>query len=133
MITIDGTKRYLGTPKLTPLQLIWTVLAIFFFIFMDTEVFNAFSDMTKIMFYAFVVTVCVLLGVSLISVKKIAEDMKVIYLNKNLSPIQKVNAYGNLALTVLGQLGLAFELLNEVQFDTNEKRIEEVKKELESL
>ena len=126
MITIEGTKKYLGTPKLTPLQLIWTVLAIFFFIFMDTDIFNAFSDMTKIMIYAFVITVCVLLGVSLVSVKKIAEDMKVIYLNNSLSPIQKVNAYGNLALTVLGQLGLAFELLNEVQFENKEEIKEDV-------
>ena len=128
MITIEGTKKYLGTPKLTPLQLIWTVLAIFFFIFMDTDVFNAFSDMTKIIVYASVITVCVLLGVSLVNVKKIAEDMKVIYLNKNMTPIQKVNAFGNLAVTVLGQLGLAFELLNEVQFDANEKRIEDLPK-----
>ena len=123
MISVEGTKKYLGTPKLTPLQLIWTVLAIFFFIFMDTDVFSAFSDMTKIIIYAFVVTVCVLLGVSLVSVKKIAEDMKVIYLNNNMTPIQKVNAYGNLALTVLGQLGLAFELLNEVQFDKGEEDV----------
>lgn len=130
MITVEGTKKYLGTQKLTPLQLLWTVVGIFFFIFMDTDIFQDFSNITKIVIYAGFMVVCILLGVSVINVKKIAGDLKAIYLNKSMTAEQKVNAYGNLALTVLSQLGEAWELLNEEQFPAKK---EEVKEPIETI
>ena len=121
MITIDGTKKYLGTTKLTPLQLIWVVVGIFFFIFIDTDIFQDFSSITKIIIYASFMVVCILLGVSVVNVKKIAGDLKAIYVNKSMTAEEKVNAYGNIALTVLSQLGEAWELLNIEQFKEVDK------------
>jgi len=109
-------KKYLATQKLTPFQLLWVVFGIFFFIFMETDIFQSLGDVWKIMLYASFMVVCILLGVSIINVKKIAMDLKAIYVNKSMTAEQKVNAYGNLALTVLSQLGEAWELLNEEQF-----------------
>ena len=120
-MVLANTKHYLGTQKLTPFQLIWVVIGIFFFIFIDTDVFQDLPSITKIIIYSGFMVGCVLLGVSLINVKKIAADLKAIYLNKNMTAEQKVNAYGNLALTVLSQLGEAWELLNEEQFKTDDK------------
>ena len=111
-----NAKKYLGTPKLTPFQMIWVVIGIFFFIFMDTDIFNSFSDMTKIVLYASFMVICLLVGVSIFNIKKIAADMKAIYEDKNMTALQKVNAYGNLALSILSRLGQAFELLNNEQF-----------------
>ena len=126
MITIEGTKKYLGTQKLTPLQLIWTVIGIFFFIFIDTDVFQDFSSITKIIVYAGFMVGCILIGISVINVKKIAGDLKAIYLNKSMTAEQKVNAYGNLALTILSQLGEAWELLNEEQFAPKKEEVKEI-------
>ena len=124
MIVKEGlcrTKKYLGTQKLTPLQLLWMVIGIFFFIFMETDVFSNFSDLTKIIIYASFMVSCILLGVSVINVKKIANDLKTIYVDKTMTPEEKVNAYGNIALTVLSQLGEAWELLNIEQFPEKEE------------
>ena len=111
-----NAKTYLGTQKLTPFQMIWVVIGIFFFIFMDTDIFNEFPDMLKIVLYASFMLICILLGVSIFNMKKIAADMKAIYEDTNMTPLQKVNAYGNLALNILSRLGEAFELLNNEQF-----------------
>ena len=116
MGVICKTKKYLGTQKLTPLQLLWVVVGIFFFIFIDTDVFQSFGDALKILIYASFMVICVLLGVSFVNVKKIAMDLKAIYENKNMTPLEKVNAFGNVAVSVLSKLGEAFVLLNEEQF-----------------
>jgi len=113
---IVNAKKYLGTQKLTPFQMIWVVIGIFFFIFMDTDIFGELPDMLKIVLYASFMLICVLLGVSIFNVKKIAADLKAIYEDTNMTPLQKVNAYGNLALSILSRLGEAFELLNNEQF-----------------
>ena len=118
---ICKTKKYLGTQKLTPLQLIWLIVGIFFFIFIDTDLFQNLGDVAKVLLYASFMLSCVLLGVSVINVKKIATDLKAIYVNKNMTPEEKVNAYGNLALTVLSQLGEAWDLLNIEQFGEKPK------------
>ena len=120
-----SAKKYLGTQKLTPFQLIWFVVGIFFFIFIETDVFGNLTDIIKILIYAGFMVICILLGVSVVNVKKIAGDLKSIYINSNLTAEQKVNAYGNLALTVLSQLGEAFELLNEEQFKEVDKNEED--------
>ena len=120
-----SAKKYLGTQKLTPFQLIWFVVGIFFFIFIESDVFGNLTDIIKILIYAGFMVICILLGVSVVNVKKIAGDLKSIYINSNLTAEQKVNAYGNLALTVLSQLGEAFELLNEEQFKEVDKNEED--------
>lgn len=118
--TVASTKKYLGTPKLTPFQLLWVVIGIFYFIFMETEIFSGFPDLVKIIIWAGFMVVCVLLGVSVINVKKIAADLKTIYVDKNMTALEKVNAYGNIALSVLSRLGEAWDLLNEEQFKKEE-------------
>ena len=119
-MVLANLRHYLGTQKLTPLQLIWVMFGIFFFIFIDTDVFQDLPSIAKIIIYSSFMVGCVLLGVSLINVKKIAADLKAIYIDKNMTPEQKVNAYGNLALTVLSQLGEAWDLLNDEQFKKEE-------------
>lgn len=122
------TRKYLGTPKLTPMQLLWVVGAIFVFIFMETEIFSSFSDMTKTLLYTMGMVVCVLLGVSFVNVKKIAKDLKAIYVDKNMTPLEKVNAFGNVALAVLSRLGEAWELLNVEQFPEEPKETKPIEK-----
>ena len=122
---IVSAKKYLGTQKLTPFQMIWVVIGIFFFIFMDTDIFGELPDMLKIVLYASFMLICVLLGVSIFNVKKIAADLKAIYEDTNMTPLQKVNAYGNLALSILSRLGEAFELLNNEQFKKPEPETKE--------
>ena len=120
----SSAKKYLGTQKLTPFQLIWFVVGIFFFIFIETDVFNSLADIVKILIYAGFMVICILLGVSVVNVKKIAGDLKEIYINKNLTAEEKVNAYGNIALTVLSKLGEAWELFQEEQFNKEDKNEE---------
>ena len=116
-----NTKKYLGTPKITPFQLLWAVVGIFYFIYMETDLFSGLPDLVKVIIWAGFIVICLLLGVSLVNVKKIAEDLKTVYVNKNMTPLEKVNAFGNIALSVLSRLGEAWDLLNEEQFKEKEK------------
>jgi len=116
-----STKKYLGTPKLTPFQLIWVVVGIFYFIFMETDIFSGLPDLVRVIIWAGFIVVCVLLGVSVINVKKIAQDLKTIYIDKNMTTLEKLNAYGNLALSVLSRLGEAWDELYEEQFKDKEE------------
>lgn len=111
------TYDWLKTAKLTPIQLLYVFIAIFAFIFMATDIFKSLPGIVQSLFYGSIVVVGVLLGVSVVNIKKLALEMKAIYIDANMTPEQKVNAYGNLALQVLMKLGQAFDLLNETQFD----------------
>lgn len=113
----NATINWLRTQKLTPVQLIYVFAAIFIFIFMSTNLFESLPDFFQAIFYGSIVLIGVLLGVSMLNIKKLAADMKAIYVNKNMTLEEKVNAYGNLALQVLMKLGEAFEELNTVQFE----------------
>lgn len=114
---VNNTFNWFKAQKLNPIQLIYVVVAIFLFIFMSTDLFEALPDFIQAVVYGSIVLVGVLLGVSIVNIKKLAADMKEIYLNKNMTVQEKVNAYGSLALQVLMKLGEAFEELNTVQFE----------------
>ena len=110
-------KSWFVTQKLTPLSLIYTVVAIFYFIFMETDIYASLSDVTQICIFTVIIVVGVLLGVSILNVKKVADEMVTILKDKSLNADEKVNRLTNLALMILGQLGRAWELLNDEQFD----------------
>jgi len=111
------TYEWLKATKLTPIQLIYVFIAIFAFIFMATDIFEAFPDIVKVLFYGSTVLIGVLLGVSIVNIKKLAQDMKEIFIDNTMTAEQKVNAYGNLALQVLFKFGEAFEIFHEEQFE----------------
>ena len=116
----DKTKTmydWLRSTKLTPVQLIYVFIAIIAFIFMATDIFEALPDLLKVSFYGGTIVIGVLLGVSIVNIKKLAQDMKAIFIDNTMSPEQKVNAYGNLALQILFKFGEAFEIFQNEQFD----------------
>ena len=114
---LTQTYEWLKATKLTPIQLIYVFIAIFAFIFMATDIFEAFPDIIKVLFYGSTVLIGVLLGVSIVNIKKLAQDMKEIFIDNTMTAEQKVNAYGNLALQVLFKFGEAFEIFHEEQFE----------------
>lgn len=113
---VQNSVDWLKTTKLTPLQLFYVVIVIFYFIFTQTTIYEGIPDFIQTIAFVIIVVIGVLLGVSFLNAKKIALEMKAIYEDVNLTPLQKVNAYGNLALIILTKLGKAFELLNDEQF-----------------
>ena len=115
-----SVKKYLGTPKITPFQLFWAIFGIFYFIYMETDLFSGLPDLVKVTIWAGFIIICLLLGVSIINVKQIALDIKTIYEDNNMTALEKVNAFGNLALNILSRLGEAWDLLNEEQFKKEE-------------
>jgi len=112
---ITNSMDWLKTTKLSPLQLFYVVIVIFYFVFTQTNIYEAIPEFIQTVAFVCIVVAGVLLGVSFLSVKKIAEEMKMIYEEKNMTPQQKVNAFGNLALIILTKLGKAFDLLKEEQ------------------
>ena len=114
---LTQTYEWLKATKLTPIQLIYVFIAIFAFIFMATDIFEAFPDIIKVLFYGSTILIGVLLGVSIVNIKKLAQDMKEIFIDNTMTAEQKVNAYGNLALQVLFKFGEAFEIFHEEQFE----------------
>ena len=121
---IKTSMDWLKTAKLTPIQLFYVIIVIFYFVFTQTSIYDAIPDFIQTVVFVIIVVIGVLLGVSFLNAKKIALEMKAIYEDVNLTPLQKVNAYGNLALIILTKLGKAFELLNEEQFINTYKKPE---------
>ena len=126
---IKTSMDWLKTTKLTPIQLFYVIIVIFYFVFTQTSIYDAIPDFIQTVVFVIIVVIGVLLGVSFLNAKKIALEMKAIYEDVNLTPLQKVNAYGNLALIILTKLGKAFELLNEEQFINTYKKPEPEKPE----
>jgi len=129
------TMEWLKSTKLTPVQLIYVVVALFAFIFMATDIFDRLPGIVKVGIYGSIIVAGVLLGVSFVNIKQLAEDMKAIYTDKTMSAEEKVNAFGNLALQVLYKLGQAWELFHEEQFKEarDDKEIELLKARIKEL
>ena len=124
---IKNSKEWLTAQKLTPIQLFYIIIVTFYFIFTQTSLYDFFPDFLQTIIFVIVVVVGVLLGVSFLNVKKIALEMKAIYNDKTLTPEQKVNKYGELALIILTKLGQAFDILNAQQGINTYKKPEEKK------
>lgn len=130
----ETTYNWLKSTKLTPIQLIYTFIAIFAFIFMATDIFDALPDILKVSIYGTTVLIGVLLGVSIFNIKQLAKDMKAIYEDKTMTPEQKVNAYGNIALIILKKLGEAWDLWTDEQFeDVKQVEIDTLKAKIKTL
>lgn len=128
------TMEWLKATKLTPVQLIYVVVALFAFIFMATDIFEQLPGLLKVGIYGTIVVVGVLLGVSFVNIKQLAADMKAIYIDKTMTAEQKVNAYGNLALQILYKLGQAWELFQEEQFDeAKAEKIDDLQAKIKEL
>ena len=112
---IINSMDWLKTTKLSPLQLLYVVVVIFYFVFTQTDIYEAIPDFFQTLVFVGMVVGGVLLGVSFFNIKKIAKEMKLIYEDNNMTPQQKINAFGNLALIILTKLGDAFDLLNQEQ------------------
>lgn len=128
------TYNWLRATKLTPVQLIYVVIALFAFIFMATDIFEAFPDIIRVAFYGGTIVIGVLLGVSVVNVKKLAQDMKAIYIDNTMTTEEKVNAYGNLALRILFKFGEAFEIFQDEQFEEiKQEKIDNLQTEIKRL
>ena len=112
---LQSSKDWLSTTKLTPIHLIYIIIATFYFIFAQTNLYDSIPDFAQTIIFVGIIVTGVLLGVSILNVKKLAMEMRAIYEDNNMTTEEKVNAYGNLALIVLTKLGLAFDLLNKEQ------------------
>lgn len=112
---MNNSMTWLRTEKLTPIQLLYIIGAIFWFIFTQTKIYDGMPDIVKTVVFVGIVVGGILLGVSILNTKKLALEMKAIFVDKNMSIEEKVNAYGNLALIVLTKFGEAFNLLNKEQ------------------
>jgi len=130
----ETTYNWLKSTKLTPIQLIYTFIAIFAFIFMATDIFDALPDIIKVSIYGSTVLVGVLLGVSIFNIKQLAKDMKAIYEDKNMTLEEKINAYGNIALVILNKMGEAWEVYTNKQFDdVKQQEIDDLKAKIKQL
>lgn len=128
------TVEWLKATKLTPVQLIYVVVALFAFTFMATDIFAELPGLLKVGIYGTIMVIGVLLGVSFVNLKQLAQDMKAIYTDKSMTAEQKVNAYGNLALQILYKFGEAFEIFQNEQFeDLKSKEIEILKAKIATL
>ena len=128
------TYEWLKATKLTPLQLIYVFMAIIAFIFMATDIFEALPDIIKVVIYGGTIVIGVLLGVSIVNIKKLAQEMKAIFIDQSMNSEQKVNAYGNLALQILYKLGQAWEDFHEEQFEeAKQEKIDDLQAKIKEL
>lgn len=112
---LKSSKEWLSTQKLTPVHLIYIIVAAFYFIFTQTSLYDSIPDFAQTVIFVGIIVTGVLLGVSILNTKKLAMEMKAIYEDSKMTTEQKINAYGNLALIILTKLGMAFDVLNKEQ------------------
>lgn len=104
----EKVKKWLLSPKVSPLQIFIIEAGTLYFIFFETEIFKAFPDFIKVIFYVGIMVTSALFGVSIINMKKWAEKVEEIYYNSKLTPSQKEKRYMEMALQVLDKISDIF-------------------------
>ena len=120
---MQNTKTYLTTKKFTPMQIIVLVIAVLYAVFTETEFFNNLHWMWKLSIYIGLPVLALFLGVSLIDVKKVLNQMNLILSDKQMTTEEKVWAMLKLLSQIAFATGEMFEVFQEEQF----RQIREVK------
>lgn len=113
----QATKEFLTAKKVTPLGVITLLAGLFYFILMETEIFEDMPDLWKVSVYATILAFGIITGIKPIQFKKFARNVKEIVKDRTMPAEMKVQKLLNLALPILSELGEAHELLNMKQFD----------------
>jgi hypothetical protein len=119
------TRIWLITPKIKPFQFLIAICAIMLFVFMETDLFEEWSDMGKVSTYVLLIVLSVFSGISLIDLKEIGAKFKAIIEDKKLGAWAKVRAFMNLGVEILSRAGEAWDLVYEEQFEEQKKEDEE--------
>jgi Na+/serine symporter len=117
----ETTKEFLTSKRVTPLGIITMLAGLFYFILMETKIFEDIPDVVKVAIYAGILAFGVITGIKPVQFKKFAESVKEIVKDRSMSAEMKVQKLLNLALPILSELGEAHELLNIEQFDKKEE------------
>ena len=104
----ERIKKWLLSPKVSPLQIFIIEAGTLYFIFFETDIFKSFPDFIKVIFYIGIMVTSALFGVSIINMKKWAEKVEEIYYNSKLTPSQKEKLYMEMALQVLDKISDIF-------------------------
>ena len=116
--TQNKASKFLKEKRITPLQLIFIVGGLLYFVFQETSIFGSIDAFYKVIAYASIMTITAILGVSFINMAKMAEKISDIYNNPNLTAAQKEKEYMKIALVILDKIGEIFEESNGV-IETN--------------
>ena len=117
---IRKTKEWMIPPSLKPIQFFVAIGGILLFVFMETDIFENFGDMTKVSLYVLLIVLSVFSGISLVDIKAIAAKFKGIIMDEKLTAWDKVRAFMNLGVEILSKAGEAWDLVYDEQF-TKEK------------
>ena len=85
------------TPVVNPIQFVIAFIAIFYFMFMETEIYQGLPDIVKILYYAVPIVLGFLFGINLISYQELAKKIVEIFKDKTMSPEEKAEAMFDLA------------------------------------
>ncbi len=102
MIEREKIKKVLLEKRINSAQLIMVVATILWSVGLG-------KTFAEIIIYSIVQIVLVILGVSLINMRKLAENITEIYYNPKLTPQQKEKEYMKIALVVLDKIGDIYE------------------------
>lgn len=114
--------NYFRTAKITPLGILAVVGGIFYFIFMETELFEDLPDIYKTAGYVFIIVFGVLTGVKPADFKEFGNEFIKIIKDKNMEADEKLQKLLNIAMPLLSEIGNVYELIYDKQFgvDTEE-------------
>lgn len=130
------TKTWLTSKKFTPIQIVVLIVAMIYAVFTETDIFENLQWYWKLVIYIALPVIALFMGVSLVDVKKIISEMRLIWSDKSKTTEEKVYAM----LRLLGQVALLtgelFEVYQDEQFSgtkamTAEEKIAEAKRLLE--
>lgn len=106
---------FINTPKITPLQLVIAIVGIVLFIFLGTDTFADMSNGWKIVIYSAIVVVALLAKLN-IPLGKLFLDIRAIWLDAKLSPLEKIKKIGNCVVKGCLLIGEAWEEVYDEQF-----------------
>ena len=113
---MGDTIEWLNTKRITPAQMIWILLGLFFFILFETPYLKN-EPLIRVIVYIILIGVSILLGYKRIDVRQFARKIKDIVLDPKLDHWQKIQSMINLVIPILTEIGESFDVFYGEQFN----------------
>ena len=116
--------------KIKPISVIYLIFGILFFVFLETDIFEGLSDITKILIYVGFNVLILLSGLRQLDLKKFGMQFMEIIKDNTIDPEEKLKQLFSLAIPILSEIGNVFELIYEKQDEVLKEKVKEEAKEL---
>ena len=114
---MKNIKEYFTKEDVSRLRVIIFIIGIVLIIFMETSIFGNLNDVFKVLIYAILFGVSMLLKIDFSGSREVGKQIMGIYKDKNLTWYEKGTRFGNIGMQLIHKAGELWELGMEEQFE----------------